>query len=214
MRPRSSARRAGYSAAPHDAAGGHRPQGQRDLTLGVFLARPERGLAAAILSEAPGARALRWLIPTMIVLLFGLGWLRLRGQRAGLYETETGVALTTVTSIALLTILLLPAARIVHGLERDRRRAEEALRAPEERYRQFFRANPAGAYRSRRDGTVLEVNAAFVRMLGYASPEEILGRPAPTLYDDPAERDALMTALEPDRPTQRAPCACGARTVP
>jgi PAS domain S-box-containing protein len=58
----------------------------------------------------------------------------------------------------------------------ERKQAEEALRENEERYRNLFTNAPIGIYRSRPDGTVLEVNPALVRMLNFGSAEELMRR--------------------------------------
>ena len=72
----------------------------------------------------------------------------------------------------------------------ERRRSEESLRA-------LFDRNLAGMFRSRRDGRVLECNAAFVRLLGYGSREEVLAHNAREFYVDAKDRDRLMRLLRP-----------------
>ncbi len=57
----------------------------------------------------------------------------------------------------------------------ERSRAEDALRASEERYRRLSDAT-SEALAIHRDGVLLEVNAAFCRLLGYAA-EDCIGRP-------------------------------------
>ncbi len=56
----------------------------------------------------------------------------------------------------------------------ERSRAEDALRASEERYRRLSDAT-SEALAIHRDGVILEVNAAFCRLLGY-EPEDCIGR--------------------------------------
>jgi two-component system, cell cycle sensor histidine kinase and response regulator CckA len=63
------------------------------------------------------------------------------------------------------------------GISRDitaRRSAEESLRESELRYRSLFDTVPVGIYRSTLEGKYLTVNPELVRILGYASPEELL----------------------------------------
>jgi PAS domain S-box-containing protein len=63
------------------------------------------------------------------------------------------------------------------GISRDitaRRRAEESLRQSEARYRSLFDTVPVGIYRSTLEGKYLTVNPEMVRILGYASPEDLL----------------------------------------
>jgi two-component system cell cycle sensor histidine kinase/response regulator CckA len=56
----------------------------------------------------------------------------------------------------------------------------------------IFQGNVAGIVHSTVDGRILDCNDALVRMLGYASLDELRGIRAPQLYHDPAERDALL----------------------
>jgi len=57
----------------------------------------------------------------------------------------------------------------------DRKRAEEALRASEERFRSVFHTAAAGMVLMRPDGRILQANPAFVRFTGFAE-EELLQR--------------------------------------
>jgi diguanylate cyclase (GGDEF)-like protein/PAS domain S-box-containing protein len=77
----------------------------------------------------------------------------------------------------------------------ERRRAEDALRSSEERYRLLFERNLAGVYRATLRGRLLECNDAFAHILGYASRAEVLAHPLPDLFVARAERDALVAQL-------------------
>jgi len=56
----------------------------------------------------------------------------------------------------------------------ERKRAEEALRAAEEKYRAIFENSIEGIFQSTLEGRFITVNPAFARMLGYASPQETI----------------------------------------
>ena len=58
----------------------------------------------------------------------------------------------------------------------DRKRMEGELRDSEQRYRLLFERNLAGVYRSTAGGRMLECNRAFAKMMGYASPAEVLAQ--------------------------------------
>ena len=77
----------------------------------------------------------------------------------------------------------------------DRVRAEQREEAAEKRYRALFEQNVAGAFRSKPGGELLEVNPAFAEMLGYDSPEQLVGTDARELYTTPEDRDELMDRL-------------------
>jgi len=70
----------------------------------------------------------------------------------------------------------------------EQRKAAEALKLGEQRYRQLFEDTPIGLYRSTPDGQFIDVNPAMVAMLGYWNRETLLTTPAPSLYVDPQDR--------------------------
>lgn len=75
----------------------------------------------------------------------------------------------------------------------DRKRAELALRQSEEKYRKLFENATYGIYRSKIDGTLLDVNPALVAMLGYRSKEELLARNLDRdIYENPAARASIL----------------------
>ena len=81
----------------------------------------------------------------------------------------------------------------------ERARAEETLRASEERYRLLFERNMAGVYRATVDGRLLESNRAAAIMLGYSSPEEMLDRSMWDFYFEAATREQIIGLLRRDR---------------
>jgi len=69
------------------------------------------------------------------------------------------------------------------------------LSSSEKRYRLLFEKSLAGIYRTTLDGRILNCNAAFYRMLGYTSREELLARPAHDLYFSSTDRDKFTALL-------------------
>ncbi len=80
-----------------------------------------------------------------------------------------------------------------------RRKAEEALKASEEHYRQQFERNLAGIFRYNGEGTMIAVNTAFAQMLGYRLPEELVGLARVDLYFDPREAERVGDSLHQER---------------
>jgi PAS domain S-box-containing protein len=62
----------------------------------------------------------------------------------------------------------------IAGLAIQRRRAEEALRTAEEKYRNIFENALDGIFQISPEGRVLEANPAFARMFGYESAAELI----------------------------------------
>jgi PAS domain S-box-containing protein len=64
---------------------------------------------------------------------------------------------------------------LVHEDITDQREAEEERRQAEEKYRSIFENAVEGIFQTSVDGQFLTANPAMARMLGYESPEELLG---------------------------------------
>ena len=81
----------------------------------------------------------------------------------------------------------------------DKKRAVEALRQAEEKYRTIFENAVMGIYQSTPDGRYIAVNQAFARIYGYDSPQEMIetvtdiGRQS---YVNAEDRAGLVALLE------------------
>jgi PAS domain S-box-containing protein len=75
------------------------------------------------------------------------------------------------------------------------KRLEETSRAWEKRYRLLFERNMAGVLRTSADGSVLEVNDAFARILGFTSREDLRDCRVKDFYFRPADREAMLHRL-------------------
>jgi diguanylate cyclase (GGDEF)-like protein/PAS domain S-box-containing protein len=85
------------------------------------------------------------------------------------------------------------------GIAIERKRAEEALRRSESRYRGLFENVIEGVYRSSVKGRFDEVNPALVEMLGYDRAEDVLALSLATeYYVRPGDRETIVEQLQRD----------------
>jgi PAS domain S-box-containing protein len=88
------------------------------------------------------------------------------------------------------------------GIIRDisqRKKAEEALRYSEEKYRDIFNQAVEGIYQATPAGTFLNANAALSHLLGYDSPQALMGTVKDIgrqLYVEPGRREEFCRLLE------------------
>jgi len=81
----------------------------------------------------------------------------------------------------------------------DRKKAEETLRKSEEKYRSIYENAIEGFYQSTPEGRFISVNPAFAKLLGYASPEELISIITDITnqyYVDPEDRRQFRQLLE------------------
>ncbi len=94
--------------------------------------------------------------------------------------------------------------RINKDLERDiaqRKRAEEALRQAETKYRSIFENSVVGHYQSALDGRILSANPALAHIFGHDSPAQIIAafiNVGQRLYVEPNRRAEFQRRLERD----------------
>jgi two-component system, sensor histidine kinase and response regulator len=123
------------------------------LCGGILAARPQRDPMRTISSDTTGGIMQRRLLPAAIIIPLLLGWLRLRGEQAGLYDTETGIALFAAAIVYIFVLLVWwtgrRTARIAHELRVARDAAERAARTQSE-----FLANMSHEIRTPMNGII------------------------------------------------------------
>jgi two-component system, sensor histidine kinase len=70
------------------------------------------------------------------------------------------------------------------------------LQESEQRYRTMFERNPAGMCLTLADGRIVDCNEAFARILGFASPADVLEANVGEFYVQPKERDQLLERVK------------------
>jgi PAS domain S-box-containing protein len=155
-----------YAIGPFASVALHTALALLVLAAGLLAARPDRGLIVPVTSSGDGGLAARRLLPFAVLVPVFLGWLRLEGQRAGLYDTVAGVALFAVSLVFVSVGGVWWTAASLHRLGLERRQAEEARRTSEERFRLLADALPEIVADIRPDGSVEYCSPYFFRYIG------------------------------------------------
>ena len=93
------------------------------LSVGLLTANAELGPASVLVSNGPGGTLARRLILPAILIPAVLGYLRVAGQQAGIYDTGMGTALLVVALAMLFTLLIWRTALRLDATDRERERA-------------------------------------------------------------------------------------------
>ena len=167
------------------------------VVVGILCSRPERGLVALLRSDSMGGVVTRRLLPAAVLVPTALGWLRLEGERAGLYNTEVGVALMVVLSIAILATVVGLSARLLHRTDTERKRAEEAR----SRLAAIVESSNDAVIGQTLEGIITSWNVAAERIYGYLEGE-VLGESL-SLLVPPDRSDEVPAILEKVRRGER-----------
>ena len=95
----------------------------------------DRGLAAILRHRGPAGEMARKVLPLAIMIPILIGAARLWGEKAGLYGTEAGVALSVVANVTVMFALLVTSIFALHRSDGVRVEREQALALSEQHYR-------------------------------------------------------------------------------
>ncbi|HEV8201180.1 MAG TPA: ATP-binding protein [Candidatus Polarisedimenticolia bacterium] len=149
------------------------------LSAGVVAARPERQPLAILACPGPGGVLARRLVPLSLLGLPILGWLRIAGERLGLYDHTFGIALLIVAAAAVVCAVVTGTAVRLETSEDARRAAEATLRAQRSQLQAIFDNTSYVMFLKDLEGRYLVVNREFERVTGW-SRQTAVGR---TVFD-------------------------------
>lgn len=143
-------------------------------SLSVLLAAPTLGLVGLILRPDLAGTVARRVMVAAVVLAVGVGWLRLVGERAGLFDTAYGVSLAVVVNLLLFAAVVWWVGRTIIRLEVARTEAERAARERDRRFQTLASAAPVGIVLTDTGGACTYANDAWGAITG-RTPDDALG---------------------------------------
>ncbi len=145
------------------------------LSLGVLAASRDVGLLSLIGNQSADV-FVRRLLPAALFAPLILGWLRLLGQREGLYGTDFGVELLVVGNTMTFVALIVWSAQTVHRL--DTRRAHAEAEFEHERYllRALMDHVPDRIYFKDTQSRFLRNNRAHMARFGLTDQSQVIGK--------------------------------------
>jgi diguanylate cyclase (GGDEF)-like protein len=116
------------------------------ISVAVFFARPKVGIAGDLTGTFSGSAIARRFLPTVIIVPLLAAWIRIRGQRAGLFGTELGLALNVTMTVVALSLLVWLNARKLNKTEES---LEEVRKAKDILYDASVKDELTGLYNRR-----------------------------------------------------------------
>jgi hypothetical protein len=98
------------------------------LGIGILFARPDKGAVAVIASDTAGGLLARLLLPLALLLPLLLGALRRKGESAGWFSSDLGVALFATFFIVFFLVAIWWTTRLLFRSDMQRNAAEEKVR--------------------------------------------------------------------------------------
>ena len=190
------------------------------VCAGVLFLQPSYGVMAVYTSDTLGGKMARQILPATILIPIFLGWLRLEGERAGLYDPRVGPPLLIVGTMILVSIVVWLNARTIATVDSKRQDLAEALRRSNESlearvvektaqlaesravaaesaemFFQLFEFAPDALIAVDSRGNIDRTNIRALELFGYER-KDLLGRPVEILIPDRFATKHLAHRLE------------------
>ncbi|MGB9071657.1 MAG: PAS domain S-box protein [Terriglobales bacterium] len=167
------------------------------LSFGLVFSRTQSGLGALVASATLGGTLTRRLFPAAILVPLVIGWLRWKGESAGLYSEWTGLTMMTVFSVVLLAGLTAWTGFVMNRSDWARRRGEETIA----RLTSIVTSSSDAIIGKTMGGVVTSWNPGAEAMYGY-SAQEIIGQSISTVIPQD-RREEFATIMEKIQRGQR-----------
>ena len=151
------------------------------LCLAAFCVRPDSWLMAVFTSSSAGGAMARRLLPALLLLPLIIGFLRITGERMGLFGSEVGIALVVVAYTVCFLLLVWFNARSVNRTD-DRRRDAEAQAAQQREWLQVTLGSIGDAVLATdTDARVSFLNEVAQQLTGWTM-QQAKGRPVNEVF--------------------------------
>ena len=143
------------------------------LSFSILISRPQVGPVQVLTSPGPGGMIARRLFPIVLIAPVFMGFLWLKGRRAGVLDRELGVSLFVVAVISIFLFGISVVAKRLDQLELERKNllekdelSQKALAASEIQFRMMANSISQLAWMANKDGWVFWFNERWYDYTG------------------------------------------------
>jgi|GEM_PF-1290431 len=141
------------------------------LGCGLLLTGKRYAISRMLTSSYYSGTLIRASIPFILIFPPIVGYLRLKGERAGLYPSEYGVELNTMAFIVSVIIFLALYSTLENRKQLMKLRADMRLAMGEAKYKMLFNSIKEGVVSVNYNGKILLCNPSFCAITGYDENE-------------------------------------------
>ncbi len=144
------------------------------LSIALFLCNTKHGMPKLFASILDGSTLFRRVLFFMLVFPPFLGYLRIVGEKKGLYSTEFGIELHTIIFTLVIFILVYFYANLLNKKQIASIKLETQLAESESKFRKLVASLREGVASIDYQGRLLYCNPSYCEILGY-SEKELVG---------------------------------------
>lgn len=164
------------------------------LSISLFLCNTQQGIAKLFASILEGSSLLRRVSFFMLVFPPFLGYLRVIGEKKGLYSTEFGIELHTIVFTLVIFILVYFYANLLNKKQHASILLETQLAESESKFRKLVASLREGVASIDYSGKVVYCNPSYCQILGY-SESELVGSTVIEMLIPIERREAFIERL-------------------
>lgn len=144
------------------------------LSIALFFCNAKHGIPKLFASILEGSSLLRRVSFFMLAFPPFLGYLRILGEKKGLYSTEFGIELHTITFTLVIFVLVYFYANLLNKKQEASLLLEAQLAESESKFRKLVGSLREGVASIDYQGRVVYCNPSYCQILGYTE-EELVG---------------------------------------
>jgi PAS domain S-box-containing protein len=143
------------------------------LSLGMLFSCTDAGHSSLLARASAGGVIVRRFLPFVLLVIPLSFWVRLAGERAGLYDTATGITLMALLTSVLVCAVFWWCAAYLDRVDAERVQAERGRDFSEGRFEATFELAEVGLALVAPDGRFLRANQKLADILGYSHQQLI-----------------------------------------
>lgn len=145
------------------------------FSLSFLFMRCSKGFMVIFISDTSGGAVARRLIPVVVVIPFIFSYFRILGERHGLFDIVTGIALISILITAIYIFLIIVTSTLLMRADIKRKMTDEKLHKSYADIEDLYNNAPCGYHSLDENGVFIHINSTELQWLKYTY-NEVIGK--------------------------------------